>query len=456
MHGTVIRLFSPEGTLVVEVNDPGVSVNIDGADLVITGAGVKEIRLKPGNYTVEARKDGRFVKQELVSVTRNGRQFVRVSREASPPDVKVATRSVSADATAWERVVSALSAAEQVKAVGARLKALNPGFDGALVPTLENGVVRGLEINTDDVTDISPVSVLTRLRSLKCSGKGDHSPLVNLSPLSGLPLTSLMVGMGQLSDLSPLKGMPLTSFTTYAPLVDDLSPLRGMKLRHLRCENGKVSDLSPLKGMPLETLYLPGMKTDDLTALSDMKNLRDLDISSTAISDLSALKGLKLTGLNLAGTQVSDLSPLKGMKLLGMTCSGSNVSDLSPLNGMPLRELNCGATKVSDASLALLKDCKDLVHLILFNTQVSDTGLTHLKDHKNLKMLQLWGAKVSGLSPLKDMSLEWIVITPKDITPQGLDLLRNMKSLTTIGTHPWNLWPAAEFWARYDKGEFTK
>jgi eukaryotic-like serine/threonine-protein kinase len=30
-HGTVIRLLAPEGTLVVEVDDPG-SVNIDGPD----------------------------------------------------------------------------------------------------------------------------------------------------------------------------------------------------------------------------------------------------------------------------------------------------------------------------------------------------------------------------------------------------------------------------------------
>jgi serine/threonine protein kinase len=33
-HGTVIRLLSPEGTLVVEVDDAGVSVKIDGADIV--------------------------------------------------------------------------------------------------------------------------------------------------------------------------------------------------------------------------------------------------------------------------------------------------------------------------------------------------------------------------------------------------------------------------------------
>jgi hypothetical protein len=35
-------------------------------------------------------------------------------------------------------------------------------------------------------------------------------------------------------------------------------------------------------------------------------------------------------------------------------------------------------------------------------------------------------------------------------------MLRNMKSLKTIGTDPWHLWPAVEFWARFEKGEFTK
>ncbi len=125
--GTVIRLFSPEGTLIVEVDDPGVSVKVDGSDIVIAGAGVKEIRLKPGSYTVEASKDGRVVSRELVSVTKNGRLVVRVSQEA-PHDVK--TAKAAGDATEWERSVAALPAAEQVKAVGARLKELNPGFDG--------------------------------------------------------------------------------------------------------------------------------------------------------------------------------------------------------------------------------------------------------------------------------------------------------------------------------------
>ena len=83
LRGTVIRLFSPSGTLEIQIDDPAISVKVDGSDLVISGAGAKEIRLKPGRYTVEARKDGKLVRRELVTVTRDGRQVVRVDQEPS-------------------------------------------------------------------------------------------------------------------------------------------------------------------------------------------------------------------------------------------------------------------------------------------------------------------------------------------------------------------------------------
>jgi hypothetical protein len=100
MRGTVIRLFSPEGTLVVEVEDPGVSVTVDGGNVVITGAGAKEIRLKPGQYHVEASKDGKPVRRELVTVTSKGRQVVRIRKEIEPTE-----------AERWERSVDKLPAA---------------------------------------------------------------------------------------------------------------------------------------------------------------------------------------------------------------------------------------------------------------------------------------------------------------------------------------------------------
>ena len=92
---TVIRLFSPEGTLVIEVDDPATEVSIDGEEIVITGAGAKEIRLKPGQYKLLASKDGKLVRQELVTVTRDGRQVVRVSKEAGPMPPQGTTASLN-------------------------------------------------------------------------------------------------------------------------------------------------------------------------------------------------------------------------------------------------------------------------------------------------------------------------------------------------------------------------
>jgi hypothetical protein len=78
---TVIRIATGEGTLVIEVDDPAVQVSIDGEEVSITGAGIKELTLRPGQYQIRATKDGEPVKQELVNVTRGDRQVVRVTRE---------------------------------------------------------------------------------------------------------------------------------------------------------------------------------------------------------------------------------------------------------------------------------------------------------------------------------------------------------------------------------------
>ena len=122
-----------------------------------------------------------------------------------------------------------------------------------------------------------------------------------------------------------------------------------------------------------------------------------------------ALKDLPLTSLDLdAWTQLRDLEPLKGMPLTSLICHYCPlVRDLTPLNGMPLKKLAIDGTTVTD------------------------------------------------LRPLQAMPLEDIRLTPKNIT-QGLDILRNMKSLKIVGIHAYVTWPAAEFWDRYEKGEFKK
>ena len=70
-----------------------------------------------------------------------------------------------------------------------------------------------------------------------------------------------------------------------------------------------------------------------------------------------------------------------------------------------------------------------------------------------LKALSIYNTGITDLTPLQGMPLEHIRLTPKNIT-KGLDILRRMKSLKTIGIAWQQSWSATEFWERYDKGEF--
>ena len=232
--------------------------------------------------------------------------------------------------------------------------------------------------------------------------------LTDLSPLRALEgLTVLKCTVGPLSDLSPLKGLPLTALDLGRTQVRDLSPLTGMPLTSLNLHATQVQNLEPLKGLPLTTLGLQFTKVQNLEPLKDMPLSRLHLNGCDQVRDLSPLKGMQLTTLEIYGCRpVRDLEPLKDMPLTWLHLgSCPEVRDLEVLKGMPLKKL-----------------------------LVNNTGVTDLK-------------------PLQALPLEYLRLTPKNIT-QGLDVLRDMKSLKTIGVTEKMDLPAAEFWARYDKGEF--
>ena len=83
LPGIVIRLVTGEGTLVIEVDDPTVKVSVDGETISIRGGGGGRNSAAPGRVQVPCdRKDGKPVKTEIVTITRGGREVVRISREA--------------------------------------------------------------------------------------------------------------------------------------------------------------------------------------------------------------------------------------------------------------------------------------------------------------------------------------------------------------------------------------
>src|SRR5262249_9659413 len=152
----------------------------------------------------------------------------------------------------WIASLQKLQPEKQVEAVAAKLKELNPGFDGKIEHKITNGPVIELGLVTDTVTDLSPLQGLSRLRVLRIKGSSPgKGRLVDLTPLRDLPLVYLDVPHNPITDLKPLAGMPLTTLICRYTKVADLSPLRGMKLQSFTCARSAVSDLSPLTGIDL-------------------------------------------------------------------------------------------------------------------------------------------------------------------------------------------------------------
>jgi tRNA A-37 threonylcarbamoyl transferase component Bud32 len=287
-----------------------------------------------------------------VSLALAGVLLLLLLRLAAPPAPPAGRPATDPDAgppsAAWLRQVGSLRPDQQVAAVAAKLKELNPGFDGRVAPTLENGVITRCEFLADRVTDLTPVRALAGLKSLTCTGSAAHpGDLSDLGPLRGLPLTYLNCSGTKVADLSPLKGMPLTALVCSDCQVSDLGPLRGMPLTYLNCAGTKVADLSPVRGMPLTSLQCGYTPVSDLSPLRGLP-LTALDCYGTRVADLAPLQGLRLTRLACGGTRVADLSPLKGMPLNALNCAYSDVADLSALETTPLTSLSCGHSRVVD------------------------------------------------------------------------------------------------------------
>jgi formylglycine-generating enzyme required for sulfatase activity len=244
----------------------------------------------------------------------------------------------------------------------------------------------------------------------------------------------------------------VTEFKIVTDKVTDIAPIRVFNaLRVLECRgtysnkpNGLLADLTPLEGMNLAGLThlnLGYTKVTDagIVYFKDCKDLTALYLNHTKVSDqgLAHFKDCKnLASLRLDATQVGDAGLIHFHDCKDLTF------------------LNLSWNKVSDAGLAHFKDSKNLTHLHFDNTQVGDAGLAYFKGVR-LTVLSIDHTGITDLTPLQGMLLEEIRLTPKNIT-KGLDILRDMKSLKSIGIDWDQFWPAAEFWERYDKGEFKE
>jgi Leucine-rich repeat (LRR) protein len=244
----------------------------------------------------------------------------------------------------------------------------------------------------------------------------------------------------------------VSEFRIVTDQVTDIAPIRVFDaLRELDCSGtwtgksyGQLAELTPLKGMnlaALTTLKLSNTRVGDagMVCFKGCKNLTALYLNSTQVTDigLAAFHDCKnLTEIELQDTQIGSAGVV-------------HFQDCKAL-----ASLNLADTKVGSAGLAQFKGCKDLKRLFLDGTPIDDAGLAEFKGVP-LRQLGIDRTSVTDLTLLEGMPLEHITLTPKTIT-RGLDVLRDVKSLKTIGINWQQSWAPAEFWERYDKGEFKE
>lgn len=257
---------------------------------------------------------------------------------------------------------------------------------------------------TARVSALSAERVLANPDTLHQRLKAKNPDYLGQAQFAQDPLVGLVGDFtgSRISDLSPLAGIPFGALDLRGQPITNLKPLKGMPLKLLAIEETQITDLKPLQGMKLEKLYLNNTPIRDLGPLAGMP-LKELMLVGSKVNNLKALKGTPLQELWLNGAQVRDISPLAGCPLISLTLEGTKVSDLKPLSKMSsLKRLHIGQTLVRD------------------------------------------------LTPLKSLKLERLIFTPKNIG-MGLDVVRNMKTLTEVGTTLEARMSPQEFWSRYDR-----
>ncbi len=222
-----------------------------------------------------------------------------------------------------------------------------------------------LEISNSGITDLSPLRGIP-LTSLSCWGNRIRrldplhgmplkmlncagNPIATLDPLRGLPLNILRCEACSLNTIEPLRGLPLTVLNCSENNLgaDGLEPLRGMRLSWLACMCTGVKSIAPLVGMPLTWLFCDGNQIEDIESLKELP-LTELSCRGNRIVDLAPLQGGKLNILRADENLVASLEPLRGLPLTTFSCCWNRISSLEPLRGLSISCLLCGGNQLKD------------------------------------------------------------------------------------------------------------
>ncbi|MGB4660156.1 MAG: protein kinase [Mobilitalea sp.] len=169
--------------------------------------------------------------------------------------------------------------------------------------------------------------------------------------------------------------------------------------------NGNITSIKDLSYMDnLCTLALYNQNISDLSPLSDLSDLTYLGLGCNNINDISDLSGLvRLKTLDISGNPISNSDIIhinKFNDLENLDIGATQITELTALKGMKLQSLSLFDTKVSDCEG--IDSLVSLEHLIVtgVNNSITQKGLERILELPNLRELRLMGGDLYDVSVL--------------------------------------------------------
>lgn len=167
----------------------------------------------------------------------------------------------------------------------------------------------------------------------------------------------------------------------------------------------------------LTSIYCYRCPVDDKMAgaIGKLTQLETVDIGASNITNdgLASLSGLNLSDLDISETAVTDLSAIAGMtRLESLDLRGLDIQgQLKALSGMTnLRHLFLDGSSVRDEDLRQISHLTSLEFVHLNNTGVGNDGVSHLVGLQRLENFQIDNSKIDDgvfiyLDKMKGLSL---------------------------------------------------
>lgn len=291
---------------------------------------------------------------------------------------------------------------------------------------------------------------LNALLKMKIKNAG----LKSLKPLSAFKqLISLDLDKNDLTDLTPLKDLNnlVHLYLSQNPNLTNLGPLSQLsKLEVLTVRQAKVKDLLPLKNLfNLKILHLDINQVETLAALSEIKGLSNLTVSQNPLQNLNSINSMTgLKELNISNTSVryiqnlGDLPSLETVIMANVNVIYSSYNDYCLVSkfypSLLSDKLNTikGIEEVMAAANVDVKKCsaanewsKTLTSLTMNSKSLSN--IEPLAFFPALTGLSLYDNQISNIYPLANLGqLQFLNLTKNRVADLGG--LRNLQQLKKI------------------------